>query len=155
MNIRLQRIISIIVFIRHNLKSIHRLNRIDTVIGVSEEITNTFKKYYPKHKKRFRKVLNGVDVDKFRCPKKRDATRRHFGFESEHFVVGMVANFRKVKNHACLIRAVHRLKDELPQLRVLLVGMGFPGDTENTEDEIKRNIIVVENAVFLYILYIL
>lgn len=122
---------------RHKKIMNYMLNLIDTVVGVSQEITDTFKKHYPKHEKRFKMIVNGVDVDKFRCPEKREITRKQFGFQPDDFVVGMVANFRKVKNHVCLIRAVDCLKNDVPKLKVLLVGTGFPGDPENTEDDIR------------------
>jgi len=114
------------------------LHRIDVVIGVSREITTEFKKSYSRHTDKFTTVLNGVDVEKFRGNGCREDVRSQFGFSPQHYVVGMVANFRKVKNHACLIRAVARLKKDCPQLRVLLVGTGFPGDTENSEGDIRN-----------------
>ena len=43
----------------------------------------------------------------------------------------------KVKNHVCLVRAVSRLKDLHPNLRLIFVGTGFPGAPDNTELEIR------------------
>ena len=127
-------------------KSIHgklfnwMLYRMNSVIGVSRGITDEFKRSYPRHAEKFIEILNGVDIEKFTCRDHREKIRKEFGFSSEHFVVGMVANFRKVKNHACLIRAIARLENDCPQLSLLLVGTGFYGDTENSEGDIRRMI---------------
>lgn len=112
------------------------LYRINAVVGVSRAITEKFREKYPCHTEKFHEILNGVDFDKFRENGARDEVRSSWGLDKEHFVVGTVANFRKVKNHACLVRAAGRLKASHPQLRLFLVGTGFPGDSENSEDEI-------------------
>lgn len=114
------------------------LFRIQAVIGVSRAIAIKFNESYPRHAPRFHAVLNGVDVDKFSRRGSGEDVRRRWGLTAEHFVVGTVANFRKVKNHACLIRAAWRLKHSHPQLRLLLVGTGFPGDTENSFEEVRK-----------------
>lgn len=113
------------------------LYRINAVVGVSRAITEKFREKYPRHAGRFHEILNGVDIDKFRENGARNEVRSSWGLTGEHFVVGTVANFRRVKNHACLVRAAGRLKHTHPQLRLLLVGTGFQGDPENSEDEIQ------------------
>jgi glycosyltransferase involved in cell wall biosynthesis len=125
---------------RHGKMLDWMLCRMAAVIGVSREITDEFRKFYSRHSDKISMVLNGVDVEKFKCRDRREDVRRQFGFLPEHFVVGMVANFRKVKNHACLIRAVVKLKNECPQLRVLLVGTGFVGDAECSEVAVRKMI---------------
>lgn len=113
------------------------LFRMYAVIGVSTEITLKFKSLYPRHADKFISVLNGVDIERYSAAGNRDQGRIRLGLSANHFVVGTVANFRKVKNHVCLVRAVARLKDAYPQLRVVFVGTGFPGDTENSEPEVR------------------
>jgi len=114
------------------------LYRMNAVIGVSKEITERFKERYPRHAKKIHEILNGVDIDKFNVKGTRNHVRKRWGLTNDHFVVGTVANFRKVKNHACLVRAAARLKDDYPQLRLFLVGTGFPGDPDNTESSIQE-----------------
>ena len=114
------------------------LFRMNAVIGVSREITEKFIGLYPRHVEKFHEILNGVDIEKFTVKGVREDVRDHWGLSKDHFVVGTVANFRKVKNHVCLVRAVARLKDDYPQLRLFLVGTGFPGDPENSEEEIRE-----------------
>ena len=114
------------------------LFQMNAVIGVSGEITEKFKKHYPRHTEKFIEILNGVDIEKFRAKGVREDVRNRWGLSKDHFVVGMVANFRKVKNHVCLVRAAARLKDSHPQLRLLFVGTGFPGDPENSKDLVRK-----------------
>lgn len=127
------------------------LFRINGVIGVSGQITEKFRQFYPIHADKFLPILNGVDVEKFRTDNKRDHIRKEFGILKSHFIIGSVANFRKVKNHTCLIRAAARLQDSHPQIRLFFVGTGFPDDSENSEDEIRESIRVfgMQNKVIM------
>jgi glycosyltransferase involved in cell wall biosynthesis len=56
-----------------------------------------------------------------------------------------------VKNHTCLIRAINILKTTYPQIRLVLVGRGYPGDIENSEEEILNIIrtLGMEHRVIL------
>lgn len=114
------------------------LYRLGVVVGVSQQITETFKRSFPDHAKKFVTILNGVDVEKFYQPQFRESVRQHFGFSQEHFVVGTVANFRKIKNHECIVRAAARLKESVPHVRFLFVGTGFPTDPEDPEGHVRR-----------------
>jgi len=112
------------------------LHKINAVVGVSTAITEKFREKYPRHADKIHEILNGVDIEKFREKNARNTIRSKWGLTQNHFVVGTVANFRKVKNHICLVRAAGILKDTHPQLRLLFVGTGFPGDAENSETEV-------------------
>jgi len=113
------------------------LYRVNSVVGVSGAITSKFREMYPRHADKFHEVLNAVEIEKFRGKGTREIVRGSFGLESDHFVIGIVANFRKVKNHICMVRAAARLKYTHPQLRLFFVGTGFPGDAENSEEEVQ------------------
>ncbi len=114
----------------------YMLGRTDSVVCISKEIGDTFKNSYPRYMHKFRVIVNGVDVDRFANHADRDKLREQWGITPSHFVVGTVANFRKVKNHACLIRAFDQMSSKNPHLRVMLVGQGFPGDRESSESEL-------------------
>ena len=110
---------------------------IEGVVGVSKAVAAAFRERYPRHASKFHEIVNGVDIQRFRLAGLRDSIRSRWGLTGEHFVIGTVANFRKVKNHLCLVRAAGRLKDSHPQLRLFFVGTGFPGDPENSEEEVR------------------
>ena len=114
------------------------LFRINAAVCVSREITVRFKEHYPRHAQKIHEIVNGVDIDKFNVKGTRNYVRKRWGLTNDHFVIGTVANFRKVKNHACLVRAAARLNDDYPQLRLFFVGIGFPGDSENSEEEVRK-----------------
>ncbi len=107
------------------------------VMGISREIGETFKNAYPKYSDKIRVIVNGVDVDRFNISVDRDKLRSDWGISPAHFVIETVANFRRVKNHVCLIRALKQLSATYPQVRVLLVGQGFPQDDENSEGQVR------------------
>lgn len=121
------------------------------VVGVSNEIAARFKELYPRHECKFMTILNGVDVDKFCSRINRNEVRKRWGFSQSHFVIGTVGNFRNVKNHKCLVKAAARLKTSYPHLRVLFVGVGFPGDPENSEADVRQliNELGLEEVVIL------
>ena len=100
------------------------LYRASAVIGVSNEITGKFREYYPNHLNKFYAISNGVDINKFARKQTRETIRCKFGLNNDQFVIGTVANFRKVKNHACLLRAAGRSKNSYPKLPLLLIGTG-------------------------------
>jgi len=139
-----------IVYTEHSVPEVERVTstlhgylfywmlfRIYAVVGVSRAVTAKFVERYPGHTGKFREILNGVDVENFYTGGKRAAVREQFGLPNDCFVVGTVANFRRIKNHPCLVRAAARLKDDYPQLRLLFVGTGAAGDPENSEPEIR------------------
>ncbi len=107
-------------------------NRIDHIISVSNEINDLFVEKF--NIKNGLVILNSVDIHKFN-KQEHTLKREHFGFNDEHFIVGNVANFRSVKNHVCLIKAFSSIAGKYPQLRLLLVGSGYSGWTDDTEQE--------------------
>lgn len=60
-------------------------------------------------------TYNGIDTALFNP----EGCKPHEGF-----VIGCVANFQPLKNQMTLLKAVNRLKDKIPELKVRLVGSG-------------------------------
>lgn len=113
------------------------ISRADAVVGVSKQIGDAFRAKYPAQVGKVRALVNGVDVERFRPHGVRQEMRALLGIGPDEFTVGMVANFRRVKNHVCLVRAFHRFTALCPSARLLLIGRGYPGDEENSEDEVE------------------
>jgi L-malate glycosyltransferase len=112
--------------------------RTNGIIGVSEEITLLFRKKYPIHSNRMLCIPNAVDVRRFSIAVDRNIVRSDLGILHFHFVIGIVANFRKVKNHVCLIKAFNHIAETYPEARLLFVGRGFANAPEDSEKDIKR-----------------
>lgn len=73
-------------------------------------------------------LLNGVglDLDKYKklSSKEIQEKRKEFGLKDKDFVVLMVAEINKNKNHIQLINAMDILKDKYPNIKVLCIGDG-------------------------------
>jgi len=110
----------------------------DCILGVSSEIEIILKNAFPNSSERVQSIINGVDIDRFIFSTDRNKLRAKWQISPDHLAIGVIANFRKVKNHICLIRAFSRLCETHPQLRLLFLGKGFPEDIENSEYEIKQ-----------------
>lgn len=71
-------------------------------------------------------IYNGVDTMRFAVPSaaQKAEARRRFGFGTGEFVVGMVAGFRREKNHEVFFEGLLQALPAIPSLRVLAVGGG-------------------------------
>ena len=112
------------------------LRKTDGVVGVSPEIAKFLKKKYGLPERRVHAVSNGIDTHLFAPNNASNAFRKAIGLDEHDIAIGMTGNFRKVKNHALLIDAFSLVSSQSPEARLVLIGQGFPGDTENTEKDI-------------------
>ena len=81
-------------------------------------------------------VRNGIDMEKFRNPKKtRNEVRQELGIPQDSFVLGHIGRFVKVKNHSFLLSVFEKIAEKKPGSRLLLIGDGE--DREKVEAEIK------------------
>jgi glycosyltransferase involved in cell wall biosynthesis len=127
-----------------NIRGIHKhlfnilMCRTNAVIGVSAKIAETFKTRFPIHHRKIHSILNGIDINSFSLNIDRQDARIQWGFKPNDFIIGVVANFRNVKNHVCLIRAFHSLSSLHPEARLFLVGRGQRDDPENSEEKVRQ-----------------
>jgi len=109
----------------------------NVVVGISRELAQLFKGEYPSHIERICCIQNGIDTKRFQIKVNREQKRAELDLMPDHFVIGCVANFRKQKNHLCMIRAVDLLKERYPNVRLLLVGSSDHGNMEGTEGDVR------------------
>jgi len=70
-------------------------------------------------------IHNGTDAELFRPDHAaRQRARAEFGYDDRHIVCGIAARLVDAKGHEFLFRAAAQLRDELPDLRVLVLGQG-------------------------------
>jgi len=69
-------------------------------------------------------IWNGQPLPPRTTPARAAEVRKELGLRPEDFVVGMVANFRPIKRHELLVRAMRHVVDRVPHARVLFVGDG-------------------------------
>jgi L-malate glycosyltransferase len=125
--------------------------RANGIIGISNEISLSIRKAFPSHLSKVIYIPNAVNVDLFSAPVDRDAVRAELNIPSDAALVGMIANFHKVKNHLCLIKAFDTLRQKHPHLRLVLVGKGFPDFPETSESNMKAmiNLFRLEDSIIL------
>lgn len=94
-------------------------------------------------------LLNGVglDLDKYKklSSKEIQEKRKEFGLKDKDFVVLMVAEINKNKNHIQLINAMDILKDKYPNIKVLCIGDG------TLKESLDKQIILrnLQNNIFI------
>ena len=74
--------------------------------------------------KKFRVIPNGIDTDRFGRKSDKAALRKELDLPAGAPVVGMIANFLAVKNHARLIRAVPEILARAPRTHFVFIGEG-------------------------------
>lgn len=114
------------------------LSHIDAAVGVTDEISEAIRRRFFLRKLKVLTIENGIELDRFSHPYDRMLLRSNFGFDSSTVVIGIVANFRKIKNHILLLKAFDALIAARTNLKLMLVGQGFKGDPESSEDEINK-----------------
>ncbi|MBD3401584.1 glycosyltransferase [candidate division GN15 bacterium] len=77
-------------------------------------------------------IRNGLELDKFNRinPELRAEQRAEWGIEADDFVIGAVANLRKVKNIESLMRSAVELIKDHDHLKFVWVGRGWDGEHE-------------------------
>ncbi len=123
----------------------------DAFLGVSKEVSTVFGACFPAHCKKVIQISNAVNINRFTEVLPHEGLRKVWGLSDQDFIIGCIANFRRVKNHACLIHAMKHLVASHPEIRLVLVGQGFPKDMENSEEEVRnlvRNLNLDRNVVF-------
>lgn len=94
-------------------------------------------------------LLNGVglDLDKYKklSSKEIQEKRKEFGLNDKDFVVLMIAEINKNKNHIQLINAMDILKDKYPNIKVLCIGDG------TLKESLEKQIILrnLQNNIFM------
>ena len=94
-------------------------------------------------------LLNGVglDLDKYKklSSKEIQEKRKEFGLNDKDFVVLMIAELNKNKNHIQLINAMDILKDKYPNIKVLFIGDG------TLKESLEKQIVLrnLQNNIFM------
>jgi glycosyltransferase involved in cell wall biosynthesis len=71
----------------------------------------------------------GIDLERF-SPARELSSRKDFGPLRDCFVAGIVSRIRQTRRLDIPLHVLHRLHDQYPRLRLLLIGRGRPGAVE-------------------------
>jgi len=116
------------------------LNRTDGVVGVNEAVSKKIKSKFGADGSRIFTIANGVELRAGPQKDRNDVLRNQLGIRSNEKVIGIVANFRRNKNHIFLLRAVSEVVKKNADVKLLVIGKGFDFDPENSEADIEKYI---------------
>ena len=114
------------------------LNRTDGTIGVSDAVSKHIQKKFKTNDAKTFTILNGVALDAFTSSTEKNVLRKKLSIANNEKVIGIVANFRKIKNHIFLLKAFDELVRVFNHVKLLLIGQGLEDDPENSEQEIRN-----------------
>ncbi|HUL00447.1 MAG TPA: glycosyltransferase [Nitrospirota bacterium] len=114
------------------------LKRSDAAVGVSVQVSRAIQEKLNFEQSKIFTILNGVNLVSSTKGSDRMVLRKELGLSTDDKVIGIVANFRRVKNHIFLLKAFSELLRDFNNVKLLLVGQGFDFDPENSETEIRH-----------------
>ena len=117
----------------------------DKIICVSDAVKRVVMKREGIGESRIEVVNNGIDLQRGSSGM-RDTTKRELGFDADHLVLGMVANYnRPVKGVGNFLDAIPAILSAVPSARFLFVG---GGDEENALRGKARTLGIEPYVVF-------
>ncbi len=69
-------------------------------------------------------IYNGIDLSRFPDDCDKAKLRKSLGFEEDKTLVGIIARLDPIKNHAVLIESISLLKEQFPDIQLIIVGEG-------------------------------
>src|SRR6266568_5113915 len=84
-------------------------------------------------------IATGFDCGLFRPDEEaREAVRSELGLESRAILIGLVARYHPMKDHACFFRAASYVVQDHPEVRFVLVGKGLTSKEPSLQELILR-----------------
>lgn len=101
----------------------------DKIICVSQQLINTSVKAGLGPEEKFVKIYSGIDLTLFKeNPDACRSLKRKLHIPEDCLVIGKIARFFFLKGHEYLLEAAVKIKPEIPNLRILLIGDGVLKD---------------------------
>ncbi len=117
----------------------------DQLILISQPLIDWALQEHIAPKEKMVKIYSGIDVSAFRQPVDGNQVRASWGLHDHEFVVGEVAKLWPGKGHDILLRAAARLKNQIPSLRLLIVG---EGDLRPSLVQLAQTLGIQDRVVF-------
>jgi L-malate glycosyltransferase len=115
------------------------------IVSVDESTRDYYCSRHPRLVDSMRVIPVGVDINKFRPMSKVEVRKKH-GFPEDEKIVMYVGRLAVEKNLLFLVRAFALLKNQMQEVRLVLIGDGT--ERANIECEAKR--LGIERHIFLY-----
>jgi glycosyltransferase involved in cell wall biosynthesis len=100
------------------------MRRVHQVVVVSEDLKNTVASSAKLRGKKIVVIPNGIAVNDFYQPSLRNETRRGLGIGQDEFVIGSIGRLVPLKNHRFLVHLLNSLRDDLPKMKLVIIGDG-------------------------------
>jgi len=113
------------------------LRRIGVSIGVTPDVSSAIQSVFSIRASHTVTIENGVEIDMFSGERNVRGLRGSLGLADGDVVIGIVANLKKVKNHLFLLQAFAKVAQDNDDVKLLVVGQGFPGEPDNTENDLR------------------
>lgn len=107
--------------------SLWAMRQADGLIGVSQFTAQTAIEVAGCRPERVYHALNSVDISRWNCDTDSNTVRHEFGIAPNVLVFAIVARAVPCKGHEFLFQALSKIKNELPEFKLLVVGGDNPG----------------------------
>jgi len=93
-------------------------------------------------------IPNGFHTERFKPdPNMRRMIRQSFQISEDHILIGMIARYDPMKDHASFLLAARSILNRFPNVRFMLVGWGVDATNTQLMQDIKQQ--ALEDSVFL------
>ena len=126
------------VSLKWRLAGGYLLRRIGASVGVTSDVSAAIQRVFKLNASQVVTIENGVEIDRFAMQRDVRGLRGSLGLADGDAVIGIVANLKRVKNHLFLLQAFARVAEENERVKLLVVGQGFKGEADNTDEELHQ-----------------
>jgi len=124
----------------------------DGLVGVSATVSRRLQEILKTKLTKTFSIQNGVDCNLFSNSTDREGFRKRLGIESSDQVIGVVANFKRLKNHIFLLKTVCELLEKHQNLKLIMIGKRFEGDEARVTQELEE--LVKEKGLHRDVLFL-
>lgn len=106
------------------LKATKFANRfLNGIVTNSEQVKEFTIRVEGVHPDKIKVIYNGVDIASLRRSRQAIELKSKLGIPAHNKVIALVANFRPIKRHDTLLKAIHLLRDKYPDISLLFIGV--------------------------------
>jgi len=116
------------------------------IVGVSEHTSENLVKYEKISRKKIITIPNGVDGKELDIPIDRIKKKKSLGLGNAGFIIGVGVRLTEQKGLKYLIKAMQKVVNELPDIRLLIAG---DGPLKDRLQKLAVDLGVDENVIFL------
>ena len=113
------------------------LSQADGIVGVTQEVATQLRNMFRTSPVKTRAIVNGVDL--YGMSRGEDGiSKADLNIRENDKVIGIIANFKPIKNHLFLLQAFRELLRDCCGVKLLLIGQSVTGESLSTEREIRE-----------------